>query len=307
MKKVIVTGATGFIGGALTKKLLLDGVKVYGVDIDPEKLDRLKEYGDFVPVVADFAKYDRLYEMIDDDNFDVFFHFAWCGVFGKAFQDYSLQLSNVKYACDSAFQAIALKCKKIVFSGTMNEYEASNYFNCSYCEPRYTCVYGTSKLAAELILKTIAFNNGIEYCGGLISMAYGENNYSKMLPNVLINQFLHGVSPKLIKGDTQYDMIYIDDIVNAFIAIGERGTNLKSYYVGHRKIITFKELITQIGEIIAPNIELRFGEYPESTVFDYSIIDVDSLYKDTGFECQADFKDSILKTADWVKSLNWEV
>ena len=38
MKKVIVTGATGFIGGAFTRKLLKQGVKVYGIDVSADKL-----------------------------------------------------------------------------------------------------------------------------------------------------------------------------------------------------------------------------------------------------------------------------
>ena len=307
MKRVIVTGAAGFIGGAFVKKLLQQGVTVYGVDISAENLEKLKQYGDFIPIVADFSKYDKLCELVGKKGFDVFYHFAWQGVFGEAFKNYSLQLNNAKFACDAIMAAISLDCTKFVMAGTYNEFEIKNFINSETFTPRYTCIYSTAKMSAELICKTLAYNNGIEYNAGLICMAYGEGNRSKMLANVVINQLNNNISPKLIKGNNLYDMIYIDDIVNAFIALGEKGVDLKSYYVGHRSLKTFRELMTEIRDILSPETSLLFGEYKDTVNMDYSMIDLNALYNDTGFECKADFKESILKTAEWVKSLNMEI
>lgn len=39
---------------------------------------------------------------------------------------------------------------------------------------------------------------------------------------------------------------------------------------------------------------------------DYRNIDIEALYNDTGFECKADFKDSILKTAAWLKRKEYD-
>ena len=47
---------------------------------------------------------------------------------------------------------------------------------------------------------------------------------------------------------------------------------------------------------------LEFGYYPDDGYIDYSEIDLNALYQDTGFECKADFDDSIRKTAAWLKS-----
>lgn len=301
IKKAIVTGAAGFIGGALTHRLLSTGVKVYGVDINEEKLSKWREFKSFVPVVAGFSQYDKLHEYISDDGIDVFYHFAWQGVLGDTFKDYSLQLNNAKYCCDALKQAGQIGCKKFVLAGTYNEFEIRNFLASDYFEPRYTCIYATAKTAAELMCKTLAYNLGIEYSAGLICMTYGENNKSEMLTNVVIRQLIQGISPRLIRGDNLYDMIYIDDIADAFVAIAEKGKNLKSYYVGHRKLKTFQELLSEIRDILAPNIELQFGAYHDTANMDYSLIDLDALYRDTGFECHADFRESILKTAEWLK------
>ena len=140
MKKVIITGATGFIGGALAKKLMSQGVTVYGVDINKDKLENMKQYGDFVPIIADFSRYHELDVLIGGEGYDAFFHFAWQGVFGNAFKDYELQLNNAKYACDAIMIAKKLNCKKFIMAGTYNEYEIKNFINSYDFTPRYTCI-----------------------------------------------------------------------------------------------------------------------------------------------------------------------
>lgn len=301
MRAAIVTGAGGFIGGALTEFLLDQGITVHGVDVSEHILDRHCGRKNFIPVVADFTKYEQLHEKIPSGA-DVFYHFAWQGVFGDAFRDYRLQLSNAAYAADAVVEAVKIGCKKFVFAGTYNELEVADHFDMSGRPPRYTCIYSSSKAAAEVICKTVASNNGIEYSAGLTTMAYGENNRSMMLPNVVMKQLLRGESPKLIEGNIPYDMIYIDDIARAFYAIGELGVNLRSYYVGHRELRTFREYMVDLGSIVAPEVPLLFGAYPnDNSSRNYDMIDREALYQDTGFECSADFKQSIQRTAEWLQ------
>lgn len=302
MKTAIVTGAGGFIGGALTELLLKKGVVVYGVDISEKAVARHSGKTDFHPIIADFTKYDRLHELIRADV-DVFYHFAWQGVFGDAFRDYRLQLANAASAGDAVTAAVRIGCKKFVFAGTYNELEVADHFDMNGRHPRWTCIYSSAKATAEIICKTIASNSGIGYGAGLTAMAYGERNRSMMLANVVLKQLVKGESPRLIKGDIPYDFIYVDDIARAFYAIGELGVHLRSYYVGHRRLRTFRELVSEIGRIVAPDVPLLFGAYPDDdSIRNYDKIDMDALYRDTGFECTADFKDSILRTAEWVKN-----
>ena len=306
MKKAIVTGAGGFIGGALTEFLLDKGITVYGVDISQKSLKHHTNRDNFVPVIADFTKYSQLHEMIGDNDIDVFYHFARQGGYGAAFKDYRLQLNNSIADCDAISEAIKIGCKKFVFAGTVNEYEMNTYISENYFEPRYTYIYSAVKQVSEAICKTIAHNNGIKYCAGRIAMAYGEGfKSSTSLPNVVISNLLSNTPCKLIEGKNLYDMIYIDDIARAFYAIGERAHNMKSYYVGHRQTGTFREIIEKIADILNPDCPLLFGEYPDSpSGVDYNNIDTDALYRDTGFECTSDFKESILKTAKWLKEQN---
>lgn len=306
MKTAVITGAGGFLGGALSRKLLSMGIKVYGIDVRKEALGEFASIGDFVPVAGSFDDADGLKGIIGNDSVDVFYHFAWAGGFTDAIRDYKLQMLNAGKAGDAVMTAYAIGAKKFVYANTYNQYEIMNFLSSETFEPRFTCIYSTGKTAASLICRTLAFNLGMEYSAGLIPMPYGERNYSKQLVNVVIHHLTEGNSPKLVEGNNLYDLVYIDDIAEAFAAIGERGKHMKEYYVGHRKLRTFREWITEMRDCLAPEVELKFGEYKDHQQIDYSKVDLDALFRDTGWECRAELKDHIGATAEWVQNnLTW--
>lgn len=300
MNSAIITGANGFLGGALARKLLSEGCKVIAIGTNEEQLRELCTYGECTPLVASFEDYTRLPELIGERGVDVFYHFAWAGGFTSALKEYKLQLNNASYAGDALIAAAKIGAKKFVYANTYNQYEIANFLTSETFEPRYTCIYATAKTAASLICRTLAFNIGIEYSAALVPMPYGENNYSKQLVNVVIQNLLNGIPPKLIEGNNLYDLVYIEDIAEAFVAIGEHGHHMKEYYVGHRNLMTFKEWMQLVRDCIAPSVDLKFGEYVDKQQIDYSTVNLDLLYRDTGFECHADFEETIKKTADWV-------
>jgi nucleoside-diphosphate-sugar epimerase len=210
MKSAVITGANGFIGKVLTKKLLEQNYIVYAIVTN---VDDMKDFihTNLYCIKAFYEDYeDLLYKL--PSNIEVFYHFAWQGVFGESFKDYNLQLKNVMYVGNAIMIAIKLGVKKFVLASTVNTLETKKYFSMQSFQPRYTNIYATSKLAAEMIGKTLAFNNKIEFNCGIIGMVYGENNYSRMIPNIVISNLIYGRETNLIDGDTPYDVIYVDDV-----------------------------------------------------------------------------------------------
>ena len=299
-KTVIITGVGGFIGSHLCRRLLNNGVNVIGVDVS-ETAHKQFESPSYKPVVATFEDYIHLHEKITE-KVDVFFHFAWAGgLLQSSFMDYELQLSNAKYACDAYMEAVKIGCKRFVNSGTNNTVEIKQFLNTLDFHPRTTCIYATAKTALELIIKTLAEKNDTEYVATMIPMPFGEGNRSMQLFNVVVKSLMEGKSPSLIEGNNLYDMVYIEDIVGAFIAVAERGKAGRSYYVGHRQLKTFREWIEEIRDIVAPDVALKFGEYKDPLNLDYSLVDLDLLYKDTGYECTTTLQEVLPGLSKWIK------
>lgn len=229
MKTVIITGATGFIGMAVSQKLLETGCIVYGVGRNETKLHKLDSYPNYIPILIDSST-PFFVEKIPSKSIDVLFHFAWDGGYMQnALKDDSLQISNIQMSCDVIKQAVELGVKKFIYAGTVNEVEIHQSLNeYDNFQMRPTCIYAASKLAAELICKTIAQEHHMQFCSGLIPMLYGPGNLSKQVVNVVIESLLCHETPKLIKGDNLYDIVHIDDVASAFAAIAEKGKDRKS-------------------------------------------------------------------------------
>lgn len=300
MDTVIISGVGGFLGSHLCDRLLSKGVKVYGIDVC-ETAHRRFNNSNYVPIVASFEDYKSLHEKITDEV-DVFFHYAWAGgLLQDSFWNYELQLQNARFACDAFMEASKIGCKKFINSGTNNQIEIKQFLASKDFSPRGTCIYSAAKTALDLMCKTLATRTNTEYIGTMIPMPYGIGNKSMQLANVVMISLLKGESPKLIEGNNLYDMVYIEDIVDAFIAIAEKGVSGRTYYIGHRVLKTFKEWMLEIRDIINPNVELKFGEYKDPLNLDYSYVDLDMLFNDTGFECSKDFREQIIETCDWIK------
>lgn len=301
MKKVIVTGATGFIGSSLVTELLSRDIVVYGIGTDEKKFEKFDGCKNFYKIVADFEEYRSLPKVIKNIDIDVFYHLAWEGGFTSAIRDYRLQMMNAGFAGDAVVAAKECGCEKFVYAGTYNEFEIRNFLSKEDFNPRYTCIYSIGKTAADLICRTLCANLKMKYNTAYIPMPYGENNYSMQLMNVVLLNLINEISPKLVEGNNYYDIVYIDDIVDALLRIGEDGIDKRGYYIGHRKLKTFREWMEDIRDIVAPNVKLKFGEYIDRQDIDYNMIDLDGLYRDTGFVCKADFQKSIERTAEWVR------
>ncbi len=306
MKTVIVTGASGFIGSAVTTELLHLGYKVYGVGLGMDSHRELLARDAFVPVELSFEQYASIPgHLTPGEEIDAFFHFAWQGGFERdTLSDYALQLYNARCSCDAAITAAAVHAKKFIYAATINEIESQQFLNgFASFETRPTCIYAAAKLTAELMCRTIAQEKHMGYNAGIIPMLYGEGNRSKQLINTVLAALIRGDAPKLIEGNNLYDIVSVTDVAKAFAAILEAGRDGERYYIGHRRLKTFREWMEQMGKVVAPEVRLRFGEYQDPLNLDYSLVDLDALFRDTGFECQEDFEAGIQKHAAWLKTL----
>lgn len=237
---------------------------------------------------------------------DAFFHLAWEGADPRTYNDYALQSKNIVYCGDAVMLAKKVGCKKIIITSTIRSLEALNCVIKDGQNIRAHHLYGGIKFATEIACRILAKQHEIEMNTIYMAAAYGEGDKTRRIYNVLVHNLINGKDSSLVVGEYLDDWIYVKECVKGFFAVAEKGISGKSYYLGHRKLKPFKEWVTEARDIINPSVELHFGSYGADPEVDYSLVDLDALYRDTGFQAKEDFREAILNTAEWVKTLDWE-
>lgn len=294
MQKVIITGATGFIGNALLKYLLEFDYQVFAFVRDKTKMFDINS-NNLVIIETDLNKnsLSNQIKYFNNLEIDAVIHLAWGG-YGKYTNDYNIQIENIKMSCSIAEFAVIINAKQFIFAGSSHQYLKFH--------DNYSSVYGMAKTCAENFIKLILLKTNVNYNTVFFTNVFGIGDHSARTANFFIISLLQNKDLNLIEGNNLYDWVYIDDVVSGIKAVLEFGSDKKDYYIGHKHLRTFKEIITDVRNYINPNSKLNFGKYKDDAYIDYREVDLLSLYNDTGFEAKADFKESILKTAEWLKN-----
>ena len=303
-KRVIITGASGFIGKCLIKKLLSDNIYVTAIatrnenfsDIDDENLKI---------IIADLCQYSKLEQLIDKDDYDIFFHLAWTG-YEKSKNDYLIQIENIKATCEAVEAAAKLGCKRFVFTTSFSEYMIAKKNNIAHRDNGICNVYGATKESARILGQAVAFQKEISMISIALSNIFGPGDYSYRTPNLFISSLMNNKPINLTNGYDLYEWTYIDDAINGILAAAERGKDNKVYYLGANNIRPLRNIVEDIKSVINPKGVVNYDKFIDNFKCDYSSINIFDLYNDTGFQSCCDFKESILKTAQWLRSINFE-
>ena len=302
MKKALVTGANGFLGSLLVKKLLEKEVEVIAADIRGCN-NNVSDEARFVEF--DMRDFSSLKDVIPDTDIDVIYHMAWAGSSGYARADYALQLENVKYTCDAVKTVSEMGIRRFVGAGTLAQMDCMAYIGENGSEPNDVSCYGTAKIAAQYMSKALANASKIEHVWCFISNTYGIGNTTMNFVNFASKKLLNGERASFTAADQNYDFVYITDTINGLFLCGENGKPNCSYYIGSGKARPLKEYIKIIRDTIDPKIPLYLGEVP----FNGKSLPIESyscaiVTEDTGYRPEVTFEEGIVKTIAWLRGLN---
>lgn len=300
MENVIVTGANGFIGKTLVNALLEKGYHVVALDI---RFDDVLANDDRVTCVNVMNKeVAALAKEIPHQEYWCFFHLAWAGTSGPARADYTVQLNNVKLACDYIKLCSEIGCKRVVYASSINEMETYEYLQSDDIEPAGGYIYGTGKLAAHLMGETVAKLNGIEFIPVIITNIYGVGEKSARMIYTSINKLVHKEHCSFTAGYQTYDFIYITDAINSIIAVAEKGKAFNRYYIGSGEPKPLREFLLEMRDIVDPEAELGLGDIPFKGVdISYDQFDLKKVERDTEYRNEVSFAEGIRMTAEYIR------
>lgn len=305
MKKAIVTGANGFIGSNLVKELIVQGIEVIAVVRNEESnIESIAKIKNLRIVYCELNEIKTLPKKIIDRDFDVFYHFAWMGSAGDSRIDENLQMQNALWTVDSVRVAKELGCRRFVGAGSIMEKETMDAVYAQENQPGLAYIYGSGKLAAHCISKSVAAQIDIEHVWGVITNAYGPGELSPRFVNTTIRKIIKNEPLQFSAATQNYDFIYITDVAKAFFNIGLNGKPFCSYMIGSSCAKPLKEFIIEMKKSLDINSELQFGDIPFTGInMSLDQFSTEDTEKDTGFKATVSFSEGIKKTMSWFSGL----
>lgn len=305
MERVLVTGANGFVGSALCKRLLDMNKTVVGLIRDRNYKSRRDVLDRISVVYGDMRDYDVVRYAVSKYEVDTVFHLGAITILKMAtsdpktcFQTNIMGTVNVMEAareCGSVKKIVCMTSDKAYGNHEVLPYKED--FALLASDP-----YSTSKSCTDLIAQSYNYTYGTDVSIIRSGNIYGPGdlNKSRIIPGSIL-RILNGERPVIYKGVGNYkrEFMYIDDVINAFLMIQERGLPGHAYNIGGSGFLniydTVQIIIEEMGSDLQPEIlEKDFIEIKEQ------YLDATKL-QDLGWECKFSTRDGIKASIPWYK------
>lgn len=280
MKNVIVTGANGFIGSALIKKLISRDVNVVAIDIS-FAIPHIPESGRILRIESNLCDIDDMISMIPHNDYDAFYHFAWQGVNGSSKADPFVQNNNIGIMLRCAGVASKLGCKKFLCSGTIAERAVESLPHLK--KVGGGMLYGAAKHSAHIMLETYCKSIGLDYVWMQFSNIYGPENKTGNIISYTIEQLKKGEEASFGPAKQPYDLIYVEDLIEAVSRLGDIEKSENFYFIGSGTPKILGEYLFQTGKSAGHEELIKLGARPDDgIIYREEMFDISNLVRDIG-------------------------
>ena len=302
MNKVLVIGANGFLGSNLSKKLASEGVEVVALVAKGWDYSSIQGIDHIQCVEFELETLSDLDNQTFLIGVDTIYHMAWAGVSTTLKNEAETQAKNILYGLSVLEFAQRHGISRVIVPGSASEYACGQGIINGRNESAPSDLYSASKVATRFLCQTYAKQHGIELIWTAITSIYGPGRNDNNLITYSIKSLLNGDKPSFTGLEQQWDYLYIDDLIDALVAIGHKGKGGKIYPIGSGEHRQMNEYVKIIRDAINPSLPLGIGDLPyKNKTIDNQILDISSLRKDTGFQPQYTFEQGIKKTIDYFK------
>lgn len=325
-KKVLVTGAAGFIGSALSARLLEMGVTVVGIDnvndyydtglkyVRLEKLEPNENFTFYKIDISDKAAIDGLFER---EKFDIVVNLA-----AQAGVRYSITNPQAYISSNLVgFFNILEACRNnpvehLVYASSSSVYGTNKKVPYSTDDKvdNPVSLYAATKKSNELMAHAYSKLYKIPSTGLRFFTVYGPMGRPDMAYFGFTNKLVKGEKIQIFNfGDMKRDFTYVDDIVTGVINVmgkvpeeTEDGAPYKVYNIGNNQpesLLYFVETLEKClmkENIIDKPAEKEFLPMQPGDVYQ-TYADVDQLVKDFGFKPSTSLEEGLSRFAKWYK------
>lgn len=328
---ILVTGAAGFIGFHLTKRLLAEGHHVIGIDnlnhyydvrLKNERLKILEGNPYFRFYKLDLANLDSLNKLFENHTFNIVINLA-----AQAGVRYSLQ-NPLSYVQSNlvGFLNILEACrhhhiKHFIYASSSSVYGANTKipFSTTDIADHPVSLYAATKRANELMAHTYSHLYQIPTTGLRFFTVYGPWGRPDMAYYTFTRDIIEGRPIQVFNhGDMKRDFTFIDDIVEGIIQLLDKppkptqnwdrenpdpGTSFapyKLYNIGNHNPVKLIDFIHILEKLIGKKAKIDLHPMQPGDVKE-TYADITNLQKDTGYKPTTPLETGLTHFVDWYK------
>lgn len=299
-KKIIVTGANGFIGSHVIDELGITGDEVYAIT---SKVDLKINTSNVTWVKAnlhDDNQIDEIFSIVTSPTH--LLHLAWDTTPGH----YQNSSSNFKWvsASLSLFDRFRVAGgKRIVGVGSCFEYDSSQGICKESDTPlNYNTIYGSSKNSLYQMLMTYSQHFEISSAWARIFYLYGPREHRlRLVPSVILS-LLDGEKAKCSHGQQIRDYLYVKDAARALVKLLNSEMD-GPVNIGSGKPISLSEIIFKVADILDNRELIQLGVIPTSAKEPAIVLaDITRLRENTDWSPSSNLEQGLYETVQWWKS-----
>lgn len=304
-ERAIVTGAAGFIGANIARRLLEDGVEPHLFIAPGSARWRLEELADHAPIVeVDVADQDGVVVAVAAARPDRVYHLAAHGGYSWQTDHAAILRANVLGTSNMLEASLSHGFEVFVNTGSSSEYGLKDHAPTEDEPVEPNSTYAVAKVAATLLCRLVAARSGANVCTLRLYSTYGPWEEPKRLVPALAVEGLRGRLPPLVDPTIARDLVWVGDVVDAYLAVGRaiHGEPGAVYNVGTGMQTTIADAVETTRAVLAVEALPDWGSMPARS-WDTSswVADSTKIRDRLGWRPTLDFRAGLAAYADWLR------
>ncbi|PTS96255.1 NAD(P)-dependent oxidoreductase [Pedobacter sp. HMWF019] len=299
MRRVLITGVTGYLGASIAEKLITEGIDVIGLKRETSDIWRCIDFAKEIEWV-NIDESGGWKSIIIDKLPTEIIHCAWIGVEAAERNNWVLQLKNVNFLSDLLEIAQSININKLIFVGSQAEYGNISGKITENEVPKACNAYGGTKLACLEILKAFCDPRQINWIWLRLFSVFGEKESENWLIPSVINKMQNEDEMDFTKGEQKYAYLYIKDFVEMMTSILSKKIISGIYNVSSDEVLPISMVVEQIRDLVNPEFKLNFGALPYRSFQPMHLEgDMSKLVAQIGRPRFTSFKEALRKTVSY--------
>jgi len=306
VKRVLVTGGSGFIAANLARRLLSVGHDVHLMTRTGSSLWRIEPLlGSLHLHPLDAGDVERVSRLIEAVRPEWVFHLAAHGAYPHQRDRDRMLSTNLLFTMSLLDACVQVGFETFVNAGSSSEYGSKDHAPGEEESLDPTSLYGVTKAAASIYCGFVARRSKANVCTLRLYSVFGPfEDSARLMPRIILSGLARTLPP-LARPDRAHDFIYVGDVVDAFLkAANEPGHEAGAIYnVGTGIQISLKEVVDTATEHFGLEAQPVWGSMPDRE-WDTPVWVADNrkIRERIGWKPTRSFKQGFVELVEWFRA-----